>query len=533
MSREERPEAEGQCYRLRMRRRVGVWAAFVLAHCGAPMVSAPPEGLVDTPRLIAPMANGRSSVRAPTLEWQAARGSQTVTVCRTRACAPSDVVWSQSVSGGRVTVPRELAPGRYYWRVVARDSQGIFRESATWGFQVPRRSAPVETVVGTYFDADGDGYDDVVAATDNRFAALYGDAARGATWSVSDRRADMTASVGDLDGDGLSDAAYLSGCGGDTTCDRSVWVRRGARDRSEHAFWSQHADAMFAAWLCAAGDVDRDGYGDAIAVTHEQRLFVVHGGPTGSTRRSPSRSIQGISAYFFTASAAGDVDGDGFGDIVAASAQENAITARVYLGARDGIAEARSITVELAGTRSFGPAVSGAGDVNGDGYADLLVGAPVGVAPNGRGTTWLVYGGPRTSGLPTRVRLDGGVNDVPIGNVVRGVGDIDGDGFDDVAAAGGMVWGASEPRGVLSVFRGGATEVSFGATFVDRGSFGHGIAGPTDLDGDGFFDVIGHRISEPQGNGALVFRGREGAMPLSEPEVFAIPSSSIMAGPLG
>lgn len=518
-----------------MRSRIGAGVALLLAHCASPSETPSPDPsvLVDTPRLIAPMSNALLSVRAPMFEWQAARGTQTVTVCRTRSCEPSDVVWSQSVSGGRVRVSHELAPGRYYWRVSSGDSQGVTRTSAVWSVRVPHRTAPVESVVGTFFDADGDGHDDVVATTGNRFAVLYGDVARRDTWSVSDRTADMAASVGDLDGDGLSDAVYFAGCSRDAECDRSAWIRRGARDRGAHAVWSQHVDAMFAAWMCAAGDVDRDGYGDAIAVTRDSQLFVVHGGPTGSTRRSPSRSIQGISPYFFTASAAGDVDGDGFGDIIAASAQATTITARVYFGATDGVDEARSVTVELAGATTFGPAVSGAGDVNGDGYADLLVGAPRGVEPNGRGTMWLVYGGPRTSGLATRVRLDGGLNEIPIGNVVRAVGDIDGDGFDDVASAGGPVWGAPGSRGVLMVFRGGATEVSFGATFVDRPSFGHGIAGPTDLDGDGYFDVIGHRISEPDSNGALVFRGRAGAMPVSTPEVVALPSQSVFAGPLG
>lgn len=479
------------------------------------------------------MASARLSVRAPTLQWLAARGAQTVVVCRARLCDPSDVVWSARVEGSSARVPTQLAPGRYYWRVSSLDSQGAMRSSATWSFHVPQRSAPVESVVGSFFDADGDGRDDVVAMTNYRFATLYGEAARRDGWAVSDRFAGIVASAGDLDGDGLSDASIGADCLGRSECDGRAFVRLGTRDRREATAFELHPDALSADWIGAAGDVDRDGFGDAIVVTHAAGLFVVHGGPTGATRRSPARSIQGISPYFFTTAAAGDVDGDGFGDIVAARSEERAITVRVFFGAREGIDEARSVSLSLDASSAFGPAVSGAGDVDGDGYADVLVGAQSPVVMNARGSFWVVYGGPRDRALSRRARLDGTVDNASIGNIVRGVGDVDGDGFDDVAASGGFVWGATMDRGVLQLFRGGASGVSHAATFSDGRSFGHGIAGPTDLDGDGFFDVVGHRLDGAEGAGAVVFRGRSGTMPAMAPEFIALPMGAFMAGPLG
>lgn len=133
-------------------------------------------------------------------------------------------------------------------------------------------------------------------------------------------------------------------------------------------------------------------------------------------------------------------------------------------------------------------------DYNGDGYADVLVGAPNDDG-NGQdaGRAYVYFGGPGTTldSTPDGVLAPGNAGDV-FGEAVAAIGDFDGDGYADIAA------GASYrfSRGVAFVFFGG-----FGPTFDptpdvvlgDGGSyfaFGRSIAAVGDVNGDGYDDVL-------------------------------------------
>jgi hypothetical protein len=98
----------------------------------------------------------------------------------------------------------------------------------------------------------------------------------------------------------------------------------------------------------------------------------------------------GASPYFGNAIVpAGDVNGDGFGDL-AVTAPAELGTVYVYRGTKDGPSGS---PVTLSGTGYFGSAVTGAGDVDGDGLADVLVGAPGAYgAPAPAGTVSVFFG---------------------------------------------------------------------------------------------------------------------------------------------
>ena len=110
--------------------------------------------------------------------------------------------------------------------------------------------------------------------------------------------------------------------------------------------------------------------------------FPIEIDPLASTPAWTAESDQASANFGFSVSAAGDVNGDGYGDvIVGAYAYDNGELgegrAFVYLGSAFGLSAAPSWTAESdQAAANLGFSVSAAGDVNGDGYGDVIVGAP-------------------------------------------------------------------------------------------------------------------------------------------------------------
>jgi hypothetical protein len=120
--------------------------------------------------------------------------------------------------------------------------------------------------------------------------------------------------------------------------------------------------------------------------------------------------------------------------------------------------------VVLQGTAQsvFGAAVSGAGDVDGDGYADVVVGAPSPADDmTAAGAAVVLFGGPGGLSMARSVALAprAGADAIHFGQYVSSAGDMDGDGRADVAVWGGI--GANNPQ-EIALYLGGA--LPFGAT---------------------------------------------------------------------
>src|SRR5262245_8230060 len=155
---------------------------------------------------------------------------------------------------------------------------------------------------------------------------------------------------------------------------------------------SDQAGAEFGFAVSTAGDVNGDGYSDVIVgafyydngQTDEGRAFVYHGSASG-LGSSPAWTAEGdqASAYFGdSVSTAGDVNGDGYSDVVVGARDYdngpdvNEGRAYVYHGSVSGLATSPAWTaVSNQAFAGFGWSVSTAGDVNGDGYSEVIVGA--------------------------------------------------------------------------------------------------------------------------------------------------------------
>jgi len=130
-------------------------------------------------------------------------------------------------------------------------------------------------------------------------------------------------------------------------------------------------------------------------------------------------------------SSAGDIDGDGFADVVIGAPYDDhngsdSGSARVYSGATGALLHV--FYGDSAGDE-FGYSVSGAGDVDGDGFVDVVIGASHDDSIGNDSGSARVYSG--ASGVA--LYMFGGVSAGDgFGRSVSGVGDVDGDGFDDV-----------------------------------------------------------------------------------------------------
>jgi hypothetical protein len=228
--------------------------------------------------------------------------------------------------------------------------------------------------------------------------------------------------------------------------------------------------------------VNGDGFADlAIGSDGAGQAYLYLGGPAGLAS-SPDVTLtgpDGPSSAFGAVSSADDVNGDGYADVVvgANAAGVNATDdfagkAYVYLGSAAGLATSPAVTLLGSEVRgAFGRWVSNAGDVNGDGYADVVIGAD---GENGAdragspGRAYLYLGsaaGLAASPVVTLIGPDGPGS--WFGRCVAAAGDVNGDGYADIvvgADAGGRLPGgaglAGSTAGWAYVYLGNATGVA-------------------------------------------------------------------------
>jgi len=383
-------------------------------------------------------------------------------------------------------------------------------------------------------DVNGDGFADVLVGasdydngeSDEGAAFLYLGSASGlgpaSAWSWESDQVEAylgrytgLAAAGDVNGDGFGDVivAAREYDAGQTDEGRS-WLFYGAgAGLTEEAAWTAQGDQEYSQLgysVASAGDLDGDGYDDVVVGANERdgvagmmagAAFVHMGGPDGPAP-SPDWSAEGnqLGARLGASVAgAGDVDCDGFADLVVGEFNTNYGTAHVWLGGPTGLALAPDWTAEGVQTSSeFGRAVSGAGDVNGDGCSDLVIGAESydGVAGADAGAAYVFFGsssGPSTSADWT---AEGPAADGSFGAAVASSGDLDGDGFGDIlVGAYEHATAAGASTGAAHAFLGSPSGPGSVAAWSREGGqqgeqYGRSLASAADVNGDGFSDVV-------------------------------------------
>jgi hypothetical protein len=160
-------------------------------------------------------------------------------------------------------------------------------------------------------------------------------------------------------------------------------------------------------------DFDGDGYSDLVVGglltnTHEGTVYIFRGGAPPSTTPALTMSDPTMSNEEFgrSTACAGDVNADGFGDWLVGAPSEylyGSRVGRVHLFFGGSVLDS-TVDVIFTGASSelFGASVAGAGDVNADGFADIAVGAP-GHGPNDRGQVTVFLGGTAPDTVPDLV----------------------------------------------------------------------------------------------------------------------------------
>ncbi len=365
-----------------------------------------------------------------------------------------------------------------------------------------------------YSDTDGDGYGSAEAclcAATVTYALAGGDDCDDADAAVNPGEAEVCSDGVDNDCDGGAGACALTG---------------GSLSGADAKFTGE-ADDIAGYSVAEAGDINGDGFDDFLVgaigngdgVAGSAYLLLGSAAPasgslTGGVEFTGETAGD---AAGYEVSSAGDIDGDGLGDfLVGAFKYGDGISggvAYLILGepSPGGGSLSSAVTYSGEGVGDLaGSAVSDAGDVNGDGLDDFVVGAPYNDDFDGNaGAAYLILGSATPSGgsLGYAVEYTAEAADNYAGVSVSGAGDVDGDGLDDFvvgadynADGGGGAGAVYLILGVASPIGGSlSTAIQYtGEATSDRA--GCSASGAGDVNGDGYGDVlVGARYSDDGG----------------------------------
>jgi len=373
------------------------------------------------------------------------------------------------------------------------------------------------------------------------------------------------ASAGDVDGDGLDDILIgADGSDPNNSDSGETYLFLAANlpaigttidlGDADYKFEGENHENYSGYAVADAGDVDGDGLGDILigaygnddGANHSGKAYLVLAAslPSGGGTIDLEDADYGFVGYWadnyagFAVAGGGDVDGDGLSDILVGAYGRDAggtdagetylILAADLAGYGTNKISLGDVPVSFAGQSAddySGWAVSFAGDVDGDGLDDILIGAPEYHSSYGR--AYLVYGA-TVRLLDDQMDLadadrvfDGEANNDYCGASVAAAGDVDGDGRDDILIGAYLNDDNGTTAGKAYLQTGAS--ILFAEDTIDLGtncfdflgetdhsSAGYALAGIGDMNQDGFDDImIGSHGTDPKGKTYVIFGGSD------------------------
>jgi len=363
-------------------------------------------------------------------------------------------------------------------------------------------------------DVNNDGYDDFITGAPwtsdligivrvlsgrdgNTLHTFYGN-------EVNDGFGISVSGAGDINHDGYADVvvgAHMPDIGGIQGAGAAT-VFSGIDGSTLYAFTGHNLNDWFGVSVDGAGDVNNDGYDDVVISAPNEGAAWVYSGLDGSVLYDFNDGSFGANISY-PVGGAGDINGDGYADIIIRltdygnSLYENEV---LILSGADG----NTLYTFTNNSTSFGDAVSSAGDVNGDGYTDVVVGARYGKHEGVYTGAAYVYSGANGSILYT---FYGNGTFDNFGAAVSAAGDVNADGYDDLIIGAGEDDNNGTDSGSVRVMSGKDASLLYVFDGDSAGDYFGAVSGAGDVNNDGYADlVVGAPYADNGGENAGMVR---------------------------